>query len=69
MVEHAKLYSMARLKISKKFIRRLAFDLIYSDSGSYPDHRRILYQEMLFFQNYAAFLLSMIKEEYKKNFV
>ena len=69
MVEHAKLYLMARLKISKKFIRRLAFDLIYSDSDSYPDRRRILYQEMLFFQNYAAFFLSMIKEEYKKNFV
>ena len=28
-VEHAKFYSMTRLKISIKFIRRLAFDLIY----------------------------------------
>ena len=69
MVEHAKFYSMTRLKIYVKFIRRLAFDLIYSDSDSYPDRCRILYQEMLFFQNYAAFFISMIKEEFQKNFV
>ena len=28
------------------------------------DRCRILYQEMLFFQNYAVFFINMIKEEY-----
>ena len=35
-----------------------------SYSHSFPDRCRILYQEMLFFQNYAVFLINMIKEEY-----
>ena len=45
-------------KIYKKVTRFISY------SDSFPDRCRILYQEMLFFQNYAVFLINMIKEEY-----
>ena len=45
-------------KIYKKVTRFISY------SDSFPDRCRILYQEMLFFQNYAVFFINMIKEEY-----
>ena len=45
-----------------KIYKKATWFISYSDS--FPDCCRILYQEMLFFQNYAVFLINMIKEEY-----
>ena len=44
-----------------KIYKKVTRFIFYSDS--FPDRCRILYQEMLFFQNYAVFFIN-IKEEY-----
>ena len=45
-----------------KIFNKVTWFISYSDS--FPDHCRILYQEMLFIQNYAVFLINMINKEY-----
>ena len=45
-----------------KIYKNVTWFIFYSDS--FPDRFRILYQEMLFFQNHAVLFINMTKEEY-----
>ena len=45
-----------------KIYKNVTWFIFYSDS--FPDCFRILYQEMLFFQNHAVLFINMTKEEY-----
>ena len=64
MVEHAKFYSMTRLKISIKFMRRLVFDLIYLLFRFVSGPLQNFVSRNVIFSKLCSVFINMIKEEY-----